>query len=217
MTRTFALLLLCTAVFAQEQKTPERRVQGNVLASDTSPKVRIEVPASAKYLGAERWDLYGVADCEIHVWVEAGEDKVLKRLYWLQFEAYLPSKPDSRYNYPFTKTTRLGGLDFDTRTRVAASAGTPRPGSDSAHVIDMVKAAGYTLPAEFLSVRLVHLPDETRRSELMIMYVEDLKPTGFTVADLQQNGKSSAELPKLEQALMERAVQNLKITKVSAP
>jgi hypothetical protein len=64
----FSILLLAHAA------APERRVTGNRLISNSDPAITIEVPASARYLGAERWDLYGVADCELHLFVEADED-----------------------------------------------------------------------------------------------------------------------------------------------
>jgi hypothetical protein len=58
----------------------------------------IQVPRLAAYLGAERWDLYDVADCELHLFVEAYPDKTVKAMYWIQFEAYLPTN-EHTYDY----------------------------------------------------------------------------------------------------------------------
>ncbi len=60
------------------------------------------------------------------------------------------------------------------------------PGSDREHIDTMVRNKGYTMPAGMMYVRLVHLLDDQKRKELMIIYGEDLAPTGLTVADLRR-------------------------------
>ena len=64
-------------------KSPERKVEGNVIISEHDPKVRIQLPKSVQYVGADRWVLYGVADCELHAFVEADGQKKVQRLYWV--------------------------------------------------------------------------------------------------------------------------------------
>ena len=46
---------------------PERTVQGTVITSERDPKVRVRLPESAHYVGADRWILYNIADCELRV------------------------------------------------------------------------------------------------------------------------------------------------------
>src|SRR6476619_3833741 len=89
------LLSFCAVVDAAE--SPERKVAGNVLISDREPKVRIQLPNDVQYVGAERWELLGIADCELHAFVEADPQKSIRTLYWIQFEGYLPSKPDLKH------------------------------------------------------------------------------------------------------------------------
>jgi hypothetical protein len=210
MRQSAILLLLSVTLSGQDQKTPERTVQQNVITSAQRPSIRIELPTHARYLGADRWILYGVADCELHVWIEANQDKIVNRLYWVQFEAFLPSKPESRYNYPFTRTIDIGGLSFDVRARFGAST-PPKPASDADHVWKMIEGAGFKLPRDMMNVRFVHLPDEQKRTD-MVIYAEDLKPTGLTAADLEAGGKASAQWAALEQALIERGAQKLKLS-----
>ena len=57
-------------------------------------------------------------------------------------------------------------------------------------------------------VRLVHLLDEQKRKELMIIYGEDLAPTGFTAADLKKGGKAYDQWPVSENGLVKRAKKN---------
>jgi len=205
-------LLLSVALVAQAQNPPQRAVHENVIVSGQKPSIRIEIPKEARYLGADSWILYGVADCELHVWIEADSDNVVNRLYWVQFEAYLPSKSGLRYNYPFTRTTNIGGWDFDVRARFGANDEQPKPESDAGHVWAMLQASGYKWSRDAMNVRLVYLPDEQKRTELMIIYAEDLKPTGLTAADLLAGGKGSDQWPALEQGLIERAAHKLKLS-----
>ena len=46
------------------------------------------------------------------------------------------------------------------------------------------------MPSGMMYVRLVHLLDDQKRKELMIIYGEDLAPTGHTVADLEKERQS---------------------------
>jgi len=72
------------------------------------------------------------------------------------------------------------------------------------------------MPPEMMNVRFVHVPDEKKRTELMIMYAEDLQPTGVKAAELEPGGKANAQWPALEQGLIERASQKLQLSKPSS-
>ncbi|WP_263416982.1 hypothetical protein [Terriglobus albidus] len=102
-----ALTTLC-GIAAAQTPPPERTVIGNVVVSQHDPAVRIALPKEAVYLGAERFVLHSIADCEIHIFVEADAQRVVKRLYWIQFEGYLPSTPGAVYGYKFERTLELG-------------------------------------------------------------------------------------------------------------
>jgi hypothetical protein len=60
-------------------------------------------------------------------------------------------------------------------------------------------------------VRLVHLLDERKRKELMIIYGEELRPTGFSAADLSTGGKAFGQWPAIERGLLERAEKKIAI------
>lgn len=63
--------------------------------------------------------LYGIADCELHAFVESDNQQNVQRLYWVQFEGYLPSKPELHHAYDSPRHLTIGGMDFyvDTWTR----------------------------------------------------------------------------------------------------
>jgi hypothetical protein len=106
-------------LFGARVSGPERTVNGDVITSAREPAVRIELPKAVNYLGAERFVLYGIADCELHGWVEADAGKKVSRLYWVEFEGYLATKPELHHTYDSVRHAGLGGMDFyvDTWTR----------------------------------------------------------------------------------------------------
>src|SRR5579863_1719951 len=122
-----AALLLPLALYAQ---TPDRQVSGTAISSAQDPHVRIHLPEAAKYVGADRFVLYGIADCELHAFVEADDRKNVQRLYWIQFEGYLPSKPGLAHTYDSPRHTTIGGLDFFVDTWPRADGEKTNPGSD---------------------------------------------------------------------------------------
>jgi len=211
-----AVLLFCFPAIAQTP-APERVVKGNVLISEHDPKVKIVLPNSVQYAGADRWILYGVADCELHAFVEADAQKRVKKLYWVQFEGYIPSKPELKHEYDSPRHADIGGMDFYVDTWTRANGAATQPGSDREHIEALIRSHGYSMPAGMMYVRLVHLLDEQKRKELMIIYGEDLAPTGFSAADLQPKGKAFDKWPSIEPGLVERAKKSVAISEMVAP
>jgi hypothetical protein len=208
--QTTLAILMCTAALAQV-KGPERDVKGNVIKSAHDPKVRIELPKPVHYVGADRWVLFGIADCELHAFVEATPDNDVQRLYWVQFEGYVPEKPDLAHHYNSPRHATIGGMDFYVDTWVRSNTTPADPGSDREHIEALIRAKGYKMPPGMMYIRLVHLLDAQKRKELMIIYGEDVTPTGFTAADLDNDGKAHDQWPAIERSLIERAEKKIAI------
>jgi len=206
------LTLILLLFLSQRTSPPDRRVSGSAVTSTRDPSLQVHLPASAEYVGADRWILYGIADCELHAFVEAGPDRNVQRLYWIQFEGYLPTKPGLAHTYDSPRHTRIGGLDFFVDTWPRASDETAQQGSDREHIEALIRSKGYKMPAGMMYVRLVHLLDEKKRKELMMIYGEDLAPTGLNAADLKEGGKSRDRWPELERGLIERAQQSISLS-----
>jgi hypothetical protein len=211
MFRAFVCLLCSASVFAAQTAAPERKVEGTTVVSSRDPNVRVQFPPSAQYIGADRWNLYEIADCELHVFVDADARKNVQRLYWVQFESYLPSKPDLAHTYDSPRHTAIGGLDFYVDTWVRSSGEGTRQGSDRQHVEQLLKSKGFQMPSGMTYIRLVHLLDQQKRKELMIIYGEDLAPTGFSAADLSKGGKASNKWRAVEQDVLKRAQEEITI------
>ena len=155
--------------------------------------------------------LYGIADCELHSWVEADAQRNLRRLYWVQFEGYLPSRPDLHHTYDSPKHATIGGMDFYVDSWVRTNDAKTEAGSDREHIEALVHGKGYRMPGAMMYVRLVHLLDKEKRKELMIIYGEDVAPTGFSAAELSEGGKDHDRWAGIADGLLERAEGNVRV------
>lgn len=196
---------------------PAARVEGRRVVH-RGEGLSVRVPGKAVYAGGDRFILYGVADCEVHVFVEADSRRRVRRLYWIQFESYLPSLPDRRYDYSDgNERMDLWGAPAWVRAAPADTSRPGRAGSDRERVLALLKRSGFAVPADVLSVRLVRLPDDPQgtgrgRRELMLMYVEDLAPSGLRAADFSTDGKPNARWTAAERQLIERATKAFAVT-----
>jgi hypothetical protein len=211
MLKPVALFLILLSYAIAQIPKPERTVSGSTITSAHDPAVQITLPTDAKYAGADRWDLYGVADCELHAFVETNAARNVKALYWVQFEGYLPSRPNATYGYDSSRHASIGGHDFFVDTWVRANDAETTPGSDREHMEGLIRAKGYKMPAGMMYVRLVHLLDQSKRRELMIIYAEDLASTNQSAKDLDEGGKAHDQSASIEQGLISRAEKKIQI------
>src|SRR5215212_10812123 len=202
-TVTLVVSMLASVALAGDQ--PERSVQNNLITSLRDPAVQVQVPPSAKYCGADRWILFDIADCELHVFVDADQQRNVQRLYWVQFEQYVPTKPDLHHTYDSPRHATLAGVDFYVDTEISTVQQKPTPGSDGEHVRALIAKAGSKYPHELMYVRFVHLLDSAKRKELMIIYGEQLGSSGFSAADLRKGGRAHDHWLDMEEELIERA------------
>jgi hypothetical protein len=190
----------------------QRTSQDTILRSEKLPAVSIRIDPAFKYVGATSFILYDIARAEQHHFVVADAERRVEKLLWFQFEGYLADN-DRRYRYPSSmKTITLNGLAFlhDGDVLNIDQDYRERPTSDSAHVVDFLKGQGYTLEGDTMFRRLVWL-DAGLRNELMIIYSEDLRPTGFRAADLAEGGANADQWSALARALQRRALGSFSV------
>jgi hypothetical protein len=193
----FVLLVSTPALAAP----PERTVEGNRVTSTHDPAITITLPRSVQYVGADRWDLYDICDAELHVFVEADANKHVKAFYWIQFEGYLSSNTHI-YDYSKDQPVTFAGRPFWKRSRFGPTNDAQRAGSDGEHVRNLLARAGYELPPRMMNVRLVQVLDDARRKELMFIYSEEFPA-----------GAMDDEWPKIEKALVRRAMQRIRLSR----
>lgn len=220
--------LFAVSACAQTNRPPEvksltageqgaREVRGRELISTARPAVRIKFDDDFKYVGTQKFTLYNVAHAEQHFFVDADREGNIRRLYWVQFEGYLPDNKHT-YNYEMKETHDLGGFSFGTDARATKiiPGGMP-PDSDAGRARSFLESKGYRLASdEILMRRFVHLLDESKRDELLIIYIEDLKGTGLTAADLSEKGSAAAKWDEVSKGLLKRALDDMKIKKAEA-
>ena len=191
-----------------------RTVSGQVLRSKELPAVRIEFDKAFKYIGAQSFVLYNVANAEQHFFVDADKDGRIKRFYWIQFEGYLPDNTHT-YNYKSPQIVNSGGFDFFADAYARSLTGNlGRPDSDGARARAFLAAKGFKMQStEVMYQRLVHLADAAKRNELMIIYGEDLNGTGFSAADLNEGGKARERWAEVSKGLLDRALKSMRLKK----
>ena len=197
---------------ARSDERLSRRVKGRVLTSTEMPAVSLRFDKAFKYIGGQSFILYDVARAEQHFFVDADKQGRIRRLYWVQFEGYLPSNTHS-YKYQAQKTVNVGGLEFiaDSFPRNLKTSPS-RPNSDGERARAFLNSKGYLpLSDDLLLQRLVHLVDEAKRNELMIIYTEDLSGMGLTAADLTGEGRAASRWDALSGELLERATKGFTV------
>jgi hypothetical protein len=191
-----------------------RRVSGQVLTSAETPTVRLKFDKAFKYVGGHDFILYEVARAEQHFFVDADPQGRIKRMYWVQFEGYLPTNTHT-YRYHAKKTVNIGGLDFIADAYARNIKGnTGRPDSDGNRARAFLESKNYRMASdEVLSQRLVYLVDEAKRNELMIIYMEDLSPMRLTAAELAPGGAAISRWEEVSNGLLQRATKSLEISR----
>ncbi|NNF60579.1 MAG: hypothetical protein HKN06_04520 [Gammaproteobacteria bacterium] len=198
--------------------TPEytdlaRTVAGNELISTFDPAATLHFAPEYRYLGGQKFILYGVADTEQYLFVETMPDDRLQSVYWVQFEAYLPDKP---YKYDYDDSplrVQLGDYEFHTDTApVQVDPNRKRRrGTDGAMFRQLLGSNGYTLPDNFSYSRMVYLTDESRQKELMIIFIDDLAPLGLTGSELKPDGARAQRWPEIEQRHLDKVRRTLEV------
>ncbi len=170
------LLAHADASAQRRASTAEARVvKGQVLTSSKLPPIRVRFDKRFKYVGTQTFVLYERARAEQHFFVDADAGRRVRAMYMLQFEGYLPGV-DASYSYEVKETVKLGGVDYvvnaESVPNVKAALG-QQPESDSARAVAFLKGKGYQIPESVRFQRFVRLVDESKRSEFIMLYIED--------------------------------------------
>ena len=175
MKMILALLLLLAPSSAGAHSAQAREVRGDTLVSGADPAATFVFSGPFRFVGRQTIDILAVAGAEQFFFVELAADSSIRRFYWVQFEHYYPS---NEHTYDFSSMNlmpvSLGRLEFvgDVRVRDSYFTMDKRPGSDSQAARAFLQSRGLGIAGTFATLRLFHLPDSTRRRELMIIYGE---------------------------------------------
>jgi len=181
-----AILVLLAPSILGAQSAPGRQVRGDTLVSHADPAATLVFSNDFQFAGSQTIDILKVAGADQYFFIEAAEDSSIRRFYWVQFEHYYPAN-DHTYDFSSMnlQPVPFGRLEFlgDVRVRDNYFTMDKRPGSDSRAAQAFLEAKGFKLDGTFATLRLFHLPDASRRRELMIIYGERV-PAGTAAADI---------------------------------
>ncbi len=213
MTRySIAVLFASTfATAATAQTTPPYAVRANRITSAMQPAIALAIDSTLEYVGSQRFELYGVAQAEQHLFAQRQGGRVV-RFLWVQFEEYLPGS-NGRYDYSSSPLVTTSGRSFHADKELwNVPTVEARPGSDGAQARSLLRSHGLTLAPAMLYERLVWIPDSSRRRELMIIYAEDLTSAGVTTVDVQGSEAARQRLASLLEGLQSRGFAAFRVT-----
>ena len=121
--------------------------------------------------------------------VEADQGQRIKRMIVFQFEGFLDTN-DHYYRYRFPNPDTLGGHVFNHNTWFYDDAVeiARNPGAESERTRAFLEAKGYRLDTELMMSRFVGVVDEEKRNELILFYFENVRDTGYSLAELATEG-----------------------------
>ncbi len=188
-----------------------RRVEDNVLISDSLPQIKIKVDPAIHYLGSFPFEIKGVAAGKRYVFAES-DGKNIKRVVIAQFESFLPENSEI-YRYSFANAIDISGHKFNHSTNVFtnAEAAKENPEGEAALTVSFLKKKGFEIPEAWLVSRFLTLGDESRKHELILFYQEDLKSSGHKFEELSVDDESTEVLKSIGPALKERALKAMQI------
>lgn len=190
-------LVSLSALLPAQSTTPPlaHPVRGNSLRVELPGFTSLSVQRGFRYAGGQRFTLKGVADAEQHAFAEVDVDGAITRFYWLQFERLLPAATGA-YDYSTDALVEFAGLDW--RAQVRPYTAPPGTDGDQAEFYKLFAARGWRPPLPALRARLVYVPPDDRRRELMIIYAEatpsSAPPTAKESADLIARAQAGLRL-----------------------
>jgi hypothetical protein len=188
-----------------------RRVENNVLISDSLPQIKIKVDPAIQYLGSFPFKIKDIAAGERYVFAEA-EGKKIKRAVIAQFEGFLPESSEI-YRYSFANAISIGTHKFNHNTFAFtnADAAKENPEGEAPLTASFLKKKGFEIPEAWIVSRFLTLGDESRKYEMILFYQEDAVSTGHTFEELSVNDESTDLLKSIAPSLKERALKAMQI------
>ena len=180
-----------------------RSVEANTLISLEAHPIDLTFGPEFEYVGGQKFVLYEVADVEQHMFVATHPDGSTKTLICVQYETLLP-EIQGGYDYSGAEyQLELDGVTFNADARpVRRHPISPSgwPGTDGYRFRSFMAKRGYKLPLHRVWSRLAYVPESDPRQEMLIVYVDDLAPTGFTSEQLREEGGFADQWPEIARA-----------------
>jgi hypothetical protein len=171
----------------------KRRVEDHVLVSESLPAIRIQVDPAFQFVGSFPFRIQNIAQGERYVFIDGTSDQV-RRMFIAQFESILPASSEI-YRYSFENAELIGGYRFRHNTFAfnVQEAIKENPTGESMLTQQFLENKEYKTPDEWMSSRFLTLGDESRKSELILFYLEPVASTGHRLAEFY-NGEEPTRI-----------------------
>jgi len=201
------LLVIQSIVFSDST----RRVENNVLISDSLPQIKIKVDPAIPYVGSFPFKIKDIAAGERYVFAES-EGKKIKRAVIAQFEGFLPESSEI-YRYSFANAISIGPHKFNHNTFAFTNADAVKenPEDEAALTASFLKKKDFEIPDAWIVSRFLTLGDESRKYEMILFYQEDAESTGRKFDELSVNDESTDLLKSMGPSLKDRALKAMQI------
>ncbi|HEX4824216.1 MAG TPA: hypothetical protein VFV19_07865 [Candidatus Polarisedimenticolaceae bacterium] len=184
-----------------------REVRGRTLHSAATPSVEVLAGSAFRFVGRVPFRL-AESEGERYIFVDAGDDKALRRLLVVQFESFLPSSHET-FGYDLSSGREMAGLRFISNTFAfpAATAAVAQPKDEAEATNNFLLKKGFKMPAVWLATRYVTIADgDLRKSEMIVFYMEG--KSDRTMADLYAGEEPTPAWRAEKPALEERSLAN---------
>jgi len=203
------LLLLFFCNFGQTESL--RRVDGNVLISDSLPAIKIQISKDFRFLGSFPFRIGNIAAGDRFIFAEE-HDGTIRRMLIAQFESFLPESTEI-YRYSFDDAISLSGFRFRQNTFAFSFKKDVKenPRSESAATLDFLRQKNLNLTDEWMSSRFLTLGDESRRSEMILFYMEPVASTGHHLTEFYKEDSPTELWKRISKELEQRSRASFEI------
>lgn len=205
------LVTLLVSVNSVCARNDERRVVNNLLISDKLPKIKIAVDKKFKYAGRFDFKIRDVAAGERHVFVDAKNGRV-KRMFIAQFEGFLPGVDDF-YRYSFDNAQLFGAHKFRHNTFAYSSKESRRenPENEGVLTVDFLQKKGYSVEDELMASRFLTVPDEEKKHELILFYIENVSAANHALSEFYKDDEPTEVWKNISKDLTRRSLKAFEI------
>ena len=173
---------------ASQQPDSTRYVNGQVLISKLNPELEIRFQPDFKFVGSQSFILFENAEVTQFYFARIAPVNKIKALFTIQFENYVPGAKQV-YNYRIKDSIDINGVSFlhspVYNQPIRVLQGSTR--SDVWYRFSYLESIGYQLPNDVVGHRFIRLIDETKQKEILVIYNEDIKNTGTTPTELEND------------------------------
>jgi len=208
LSRLVILLLFVGLTFGQKI---ERKVVGNTLISNQLPKIKVKITKDFKFVGKFDFTIKNIFKGERYIFADARKGKI-QRLFIAQFEAILPES-DEIYRYNFDNAQKFGEHKFRQNTFAYSNteARNENPTGEAVLTENFLQKKGYLLEDELMMSRFLTVPDEAKKHELILFYLENVSSTKTRLAEFYQNDESTEIWKQISRELTNRSLKAFKI------